>query len=68
VILHLLECQFAHSAFLCKSPINSMTIDHKICTNNPSNCAALPFLATFANLLAIVLIISRWQVLMENLG
>jgi len=45
-----------------------MTIDHEFCRKNPSNCAALPFLAILANLLALVLIISRWQVLIENLG
>gem|GEM_PF-6103055 len=29
-----------------------MTIDYKICTKNPSDSAALPLLATLANLLA----------------
>gem|GEM_PF-5238774 len=45
-----------------------MTIDHEIGTKNSSNCAVLLFLVTLTNLLALVLIISRWRVQVENLG
>jgi len=52
-ILHLLECQLAILRLFCANflPI-AMTIDYKICTKNPSDSAALPLLATLANLLA----------------
>ena len=46
-----LECQLAHFAsFLCIFSVNRTTIAHKICTKNPSNCAALPLQVLMENL------------------
>jgi len=45
-----------------------MTIDHEFCRKKSIKLCGVANFATLANLLALVLIVSHWQVLMENLG